>query len=175
MRRALTSSSSARRAVARSSSSPLHPPWRWPAQPLEQQPRPRPRPAPSSRCSHPHPPRPRLSLHHAAPSLPHYRDWAHPSRITGTGLTPLALPGLGSPLPHYRDRARPATSAPGLASPLPCLHWNHRLRVRSTAESARARKRCRAVHDGLRALTLCDRPSHPSSAYVLGTPGYLRV
>jgi hypothetical protein len=46
-------------------------------------------------------PTPRRTLPPALPGLgsplSHYRDWAHPSRITGTGLTPSALPGPGSP------------------------------------------------------------------------------
>jgi hypothetical protein len=39
-----------------------------------------------------------------------HRDWAHPSHIcTGTGLTPAtSAPGLGSPVPHlHRDWAHP--------------------------------------------------------------------
>jgi hypothetical protein len=53
-------------------------------------------------------------------SLPHLHwDWARPCHIcTGAGLAPAtSAPGLGSPLPHLR----PATSAPGLSSLLPHL------------------------------------------------------
>ncbi len=70
-------------------------------------------------------------------SRPHlHRDWAHPAT---------SAPGLGSPLPHlHRDRGSPPpTSAPGLGPPLaatsaPGLVVAQVMRLTSAANEERA-------------------------------------
>jgi hypothetical protein len=70
----------------------------------------------------------RLRSKPRASIAPHKKPWHH----HGTAAPATSAPGLGSPLPYlHRDWAHAATSAPGLGSPLPYLHrdWAHPVHI----------------------------------------------